>query len=657
MTGTDDWRNLQHRCFRAARIHFNTLGSDAFLDLPAPILQDLLPHLTVCQLEKLQPRLNQRGISTHSAWLRIYQLIYGRGHALDVVTEDEIKSEIMNLLFMMAFFGYSQSKCINNIIAENGPSLLWMTAKYMRHFRLLTSRPLKLNALTSKERPLLPLLEKNVTSISIGSGFDLEDENNKVILQVLHRLLDHGVATKLRLHCPILLSWLLRRRRSQCMDPDLGNEGHCEGHSRSHPSPSSVPLDESNSCPGVSHHQGRHAVPCKRQKLDCVSVEEEESPKAPFQSDSENLCQSFACEASAHRAHGHIECLDMARIDSQVLVVLVDALPTFYSLRSLTLQSISILHTSDVLSLARALKQLSESNRCCLSELNIGTLPDQVLFERLLDSCPVLKSLHVEIQSLLAQTHFRTQHSDPQGPELSLQRLTVKMTAVHVDAHYITSALRRCPHLVHLHLSGLRLSSGYAQRQLLSTITESNRSLKTLHLEDMKLSDCLGDIVLFLRVCKLENLELNDCRLLEQCNDKEVFMQQLVEALKALPSLHSLSLSNNRLTKYVCVLTQLFSGPSPSSVKHLNIRRPHVHLTDVFSNSSNFIQPAEMLEFAVKLKAHRPPHPLTLQLMKNPGDRDPDTWNSALKMLSSFCELQVEVWRSTDTMVDHIGNM
>ena len=76
-----------------------------------------------------------------------------------------------------------------------------------------------------------------------------------------------------------------------------------------------------------------------------------------------------------------------------------------------------------------------------------------------------------------------------------------------------------------------------------------------------------------------------------------------------------------------------------------------------FLSSSNFIQPAELLEFAKRLTTHRPPHQLTLDLRKNPGDRDPDVWNAAMQMLRPFCVLQVEGWTSTNTMADHISNM
>ncbi|XP_042368885.1 leucine-rich repeat-containing protein 41-like [Plectropomus leopardus] len=84
----------------------------------------------------------------------------------------------------------------------------------------------------------------------------------------------------------------------------------------------------------------------------------------------------------------------------------------------------------------------------------------------------------------------------------------------------------------------------------------------------MNLSDCLPNILELLRDCKLEELRLKDCRLLERLSSKEESLQKLVAALKMVPSLQLLSLAQNRLARNVFVLAELFSGSSPSSLKH-----------------------------------------------------------------------------------------
>lgn len=47
----------------------------------------------------------------------------------------------------------------------------------------------------------------------------------------------------------------------------------------------------------------------------------------------------------------------------------------------------------------------------------------------------------------------------------------------------------------------------------------------------------------------VSDLQFKDCRLLEKWSNKEESLQQLVAALKAVASLHTLSLAQNRLGK------------------------------------------------------------------------------------------------------------
>lgn len=55
---------------------------------------------------------------------------------------------------------------------------------------------------------------------------------------------------------------------------------------------------------------------------------------------------------------------------------------------------------TDVMHLAKALRQLYESSHSSLTELSISTLPRPELMEHLLAASPNITSLHVEIQSV-----------------------------------------------------------------------------------------------------------------------------------------------------------------------------------------------------------------------------------------------------------------
>ncbi|XP_032381254.1 uncharacterized protein lrrc41 isoform X1 [Etheostoma spectabile] len=652
---------LKEICFQAVRKHYAALGMEAVLDLPTPLITDLLPHLTVCQLNELQPALNQRGISTHSGWIGVLQDMCGPNHVIDFNTEEAAKHEVMRLLFTLVFYGFTNPFVKRNITNLNTPSFLWAAAKCIKHFSLTTP----VERLTAEERPLLELLEQRIRSVGVSQCIDLSKRRTQSALYVLHRLLDHGVAKKLVVHvqCPIMLSWILHGRGSQYVNPELKNLMHSKRASCIYKAASfraDGAICSSSLEAGASEEEDDQATPCKRSRLDYVSMDQDvESGEAKFTVDPHVLCQSFTpCNGRSAGAcqWGQIECLEIRQCGSNSLRVLNSALPTFFCLRSLTLHSIATFRDFDVLGLARALKQLSQSPRSSLTELSISVLPYTWLMGILLDASPNVTSLHVEIQTVMWGLRFLPHHPrmaelDVSGAvkllpklELPLEKLAVKVAELQTDLHFITSVLRRSPHLTSLHVAGMRLPTGSSQSQLLATLSESNHFLKSLNLEDMKLSDCLPEILNLLRDCKLEELRFNDCRLLEKWSNKEESLQQLVAALRMVPSLHTLSLAQNRLAKNVCVLAELFSGSPASSVNRLDI-------------SSNFIQPADLLEFAKRLRTHPPPHRLTLNLRKNPGDRDPDTWNTALRRLRPFCVLLVEGWNSTNTLADHISNM
>lgn len=234
-------------------------------------------------------------------------------------------------------------------------------------------------------------------------------------------------------------------------------------------------------------------------------------------------------------------------------------------------------------------------------------------------------------------------HAPPS--ELSLEKLCVKVPKLRTSVESLMCVLLRSPRLTSLHVSGINSSTGFSPSHLLNTVAESNRHLKELTLEDINLSDCHCAIFQLLdNYCMLEALSLKDCRLLEKCSDKEDVVRQLVNSLKKVSSLQSLNLAQNRLAKTVTVLGELFKGPSPSTVKELNI-------------SSNFIQPPELLELGKLLETHRPPQRLLLTLKSNPLDRDMELRDTALGTLSHLCDLITDHWNSRDTMADHISVM
>ncbi|XP_013863537.1 leucine-rich repeat-containing protein 41 [Austrofundulus limnaeus] len=634
-------RSLRETCFQAIRTHFSALGANAVLAIPASLIRDLLPHLTVCQLDEVQPALNDRGISTYSGWFSILQDFNSDYCPLEFNTEEKAKHEVMRYLFPLVFYGFKNHYIIKNSENLKNESFLWAAASCNTQFWLKTNSSKPLQTLTSDRRPLLTLLEEHIRTIILPLPLTLSESNTRTALYILHRLLDHGSASQLVLHseCRSALPWLLHGRGSQYVNPALRSL-FC----------SSCILSPSNDVAGPSlgpEDEELHVSVCKRSRLDSENSEESNLAVDPHV-----LCSAYgqgAVPSAGPCPWGQITHLDLRKCGSESFRCLIPALPTFFCLRSLTLHSstVSGFREADVLNLAAALKELSDS--CCssLSDLSVSVLPRTELMKTLLDAFPGLTSLYLEIQSVLPRPRFIPDHPPAAAAdstaELMLEKLTVKITEDQTDLRSLTYLLSRSPRLTSLHLSGIR-PTGSTLNQLLTTLSESNCCLRVLRFEDVKLCDCLPEVLNILRTFKLEELTLNDCRLLEKCSNEEERLLQLVAAFKQIPSLLKLSVAQNRLAKNVCILAELFSGPGPSSVKHLNI-------------SSNFILPPYLLEFAESLRAHPPACRLILDLRQNPADRDFGTWTRAVQRLQPIALLLTERWKSTDMMVDHVSNM
>lgn len=82
-----------------------------------------------------------------------------------------------------------------------------------------------------------------------------------------------------------------------------------------------------------------------------------------------------------------------------------------------------------------------------------------------------------------------------------------------------------------------------------------------------------------------------------------------------------------------------------------------LHIFLNFPCSSNFILPADLLEFSRRIKTYHPLHRFTLDLRFNPLNRDPKVKGQALRTLLPFCEVLTEEWDFRSAMVDHVSVM
>ncbi|KAM9530361.1 leucine-rich repeat-containing protein 41 isoform 1-T1 [Salvelinus alpinus] len=650
---------LKKICIKTVSRHMDVLDKKA-LDLPISLIKELLQHLNIVDLDRIQPAVNRKGISTSFVWAGILRRISGPRKGSTILTEDEWRETSMHKLFNLAFYGFRFGGDTKYLLNVNFNSLLLVMAKYIQHLVLRTSRP---HGYFFARRSVLSVLEKGVRRIQLGESTQLREWPSDV-LYTLHRLLDHGAARDVIMNQspdPRLLAWILHGRGPQskihqcpmesmqgemvkcCQAPNTAGSSAGDAEAAR----SQVPEEEE---PDEEDHNG--GTPCKRPRLSIASAKGElDLTSSPCQCMvPKPLCQMFIPSAghSTEICHkGQIHSLKINDFRVGVFPVLLPLLPSWLCLHSLSLQSAWTFEEGDALSLAESLQQLSATPGCSLIELSVGSLTHPALMESLLNACPTLRSFSMEIHPV-AEYHRAPLRSIPQPAhhaELSLEKLCVKVPKLRTSVESLMCVLLRSPRLTSLHVSGINSSTGFSPSHLLNTVAESNRHLKDLTLEDINLSDCHCAIFQLLdNYCMLEALSLKDCRLLEKCSDKEDVVRQLVNSLKKVPSLQSLNLAQNRLAKTVTVLGELFKGPSPSTVKELDI-------------SSNFIQPPELLELGKLLETHRPPQKLLLSLKSNPLDRDMELRDTALGTLSHLCDLITDHWNSRDTMADHISMM
>ncbi|XP_033821106.2 uncharacterized protein lrrc41 [Periophthalmus magnuspinnatus] len=698
---------LRLLCFHAVREHFCALGAHAAAVLPCNLLEELQFHLTVCQLDSLQPALNRRGVSTLSGWKEILRNMRGPFCVLDVSSEGEAKHLVMKGLFSSVLYDFKSDFISKNLSNLNTSWFLGAAARCLRHFVLLNLvEPLR--RLIGEQRTVLDLLERSITSVGVSHSLDPAKAENQLALLVLHRLLDHGQCRRvvLQARCPLTLAWILHGRSSQvqhmpegktqvsalCSGPwSCSNKDH--GPARKRPKLDHREEERGGvlerkedqggglNCgedqrAGLDRREGGGQLCHKKHQLthrkgwevsegvsaragedggesisdrlgDCVGGcvgDRDSGAGGGKESWREGVGDKLGGSVSPEACpHGHIESLELRQCQVDCLGVLLRALPFWSCLKSLTLHSYASFTKSSVVELSRALQEQSKATEGGVTQLSISTLPCTSLLERLLEACPQLLSFSAEVHSIAGPSRVWSLPLSPNHRQFSLQKLSVNLNQQPSAWLLLPSLLQRCPRLCSLHLCGLRLQTGASYGQLLTTLAECCRCLRSLSLEDVNLSDCLEHVLLLLRCCQLHELCLKDCRLLEKWNDKEDSLQQLTSTLAAHKTLQSLSLAHNRIARHVPVLAQLFSAPD-SALQRLDL-------------SSNFIQPEELLEFSKRLRALRPGRRITLDLRRNPGDRDPHTWSVAVSSLALCCHLLLEGWKSTDSMVDHISNM
>ncbi|XP_051996174.1 leucine-rich repeat-containing protein 41 [Xyrauchen texanus] len=593
------------------------------LDLPVSLLKELLPHLNIYYLDKIETTAVTKGISTSAIWASIWRDLdqTWRCRSKFSLPDQDWKQRCLERLFHIVMFTHiRQGRSYLSNLSDS--SILSMTAKHVRVLSLHGSTRNICRLASGELRPILTTLEKGVTSIKLLDANSLLKHGRRYVLFILHRLMDHGSVSEVVLRRspdPSILSWITSRCR----------------------------VSQRSVAPETSHAE----APCSVGEgfdIRCGTVQEEPTAKRCRQSlasemeeHPEFLCSTFSSSniTAGRCPEGHIYSLDFEVSKCEVLATVSHILPSWLCLHKLHLHSDWLIREKEMSVLVESLRRLFVNPGCSLKDLSISLVCGHTPLISVLSVCPTLQNFSLEICPPLDRNAWRQQSHFTANTVLCLEKLTVKSTEVPMTVESFLMVLKWAPKLSSLHITGI-----HHARPLLHTLAESNPVLKVLKLEDVNLAECHHEILHLLENSVLEELSFKDCRLLDKCTVKKEFLVPFVKALKGVSSLQSLTLAQNRLTTSAIEIADLFSGSCPSKIAKLDL-------------SSNFILPAELLEFGQLLEAYRPVQRLMLDLRFNPLDRDPEVKGQALRKLLPYCNILTDDWDSRTTMADHISVM
>ncbi|XP_053353788.1 leucine-rich repeat-containing protein 41 [Clarias gariepinus] len=581
---------LVQMCISKVAQHMDLLEAQAG-DLPASLLKDLIPHLNMYYLHRIEKAAHLKGVSCSSAWAAKWKDLNRtwrwRLKFLQPEKEDW-KQMCLESYFHTVLFRRSQTQSSTCHFDMTDSAILSVSAKYVRVLSLFTVHDVR--KLASEElRPILTTLEKEVETLRLLDAKVMLRHRKSDILFVLHRLLDHSSVKKLVLkRTPDLdaFRWIM----SRCKGSDWIDEG-----------------------PAAS----------KRPRLHLLMDETVYN----------KFCAS--CSANGMCPEGQIHSVDL---EVYSLTAMSRLLPSWLGLRSLHLSTTQLVCEKEVIDLVESLRKLFLNPHCSLKDLSLGSMCTRDHLASLLMSCPTLQTLSLEISLPWDCSTTQSVHFTP-NMRLSLEKLTLKAVENQTTVECLPAVLQHTPNLSSLHITGIRQAPS-----LLHALPNSTPSLKVLILEDINLADSHDEIIYLLENSILEELSLEDCRLLEKCTERKDFLVPFVASAKKLSSLRSLSLSQNRLASSVTEIADLFLGEHLANIIKLDL-------------SSNFILPADLLEFSRRIEAYHPIRRFTLDLRFNPLNRDPEVKGQALRMLLPFCDVLTDEWDFRSVMVDHVSVM
>uniref|UniRef100_W5M962 Leucine-rich repeat-containing protein 41 n=1 Tax=Lepisosteus oculatus TaxID=7918 RepID=W5M962_LEPOC len=200
-------------CIKAVSKNMRVLEKQVW-DIPSSLIEELLPHLNIFYLERIEDVAVRKGLSTASVWFGLWMEVVKIRPPGNKPIKDWRQKFLERLFHMVTFGHFSEEE--HPRLRDPRFSLLSLAAKYVRV--LILSRSLaQTSRLSSEEfRPVLKTLEATVMQLKLREiRLSLFHNDFSPVLFIIHRLLHHGsvqtlVMSKCSISSPSLWTWILR---------------------------------------------------------------------------------------------------------------------------------------------------------------------------------------------------------------------------------------------------------------------------------------------------------------------------------------------------------------------------------------------------------------------------------------------------------------
>ncbi|XP_063283827.1 leucine-rich repeat-containing protein 41 isoform X2 [Pelobates fuscus] len=186
---------LFNLCARVVSANMDRLEQDVW-DLPAVILQGVLPLLNIYHLERIEQAAVKKGLSTQHLWRKYWTEIM-KGGRPDCVSVKCWRNKFMEALFHNVLRGVVDVS-VDGRLDDKRCSPLFFSSRHVKEFTMTNRQP----GVSKLSPGVLDCLSESVETLKLLHLRSSDDVGMRFLKIVLHRLIHHGQVNKLA-----LLSW------------------------------------------------------------------------------------------------------------------------------------------------------------------------------------------------------------------------------------------------------------------------------------------------------------------------------------------------------------------------------------------------------------------------------------------------------------------